>query len=132
MGARVARLFRNINLENRVHREISKEKPRSAPRHVINVPPVAGSSGGECRMKLSEPVAVKGHVRLVPLLRVYVSVTLSIKLWTQFPVTNLCYDLAVEAADSINQKNDPLLTRLQSVYVESTDTAAATEVRMTQ
>lgn len=83
-------------------------------------------------MKLSEPVAVKGHVRLVPLLRVYVSVTLSIKLWTQFPVTNLCYDLAVEAADSINQKNDPLLTRLQSVYVESTDTAAATEVRMTQ
>uniref|UniRef100_A0A3Q3WW02 NADH dehydrogenase [ubiquinone] 1 alpha subcomplex assembly factor 4 n=1 Tax=Mola mola TaxID=94237 RepID=A0A3Q3WW02_MOLML len=71
MGARVARLFRNINLENRVHREISKEKPRSAPRHVINVPPVAG----------------------------------------------------MEAADSINQKNDPLLTRLQSVYVESTDTA---------
>ncbi|KAM7394971.1 hypothetical protein PAMA_006623 [Pampus argenteus] len=42
MGARVARMVRNINLENRVHREISKEKPRAAPRH----PAISGSSGG--------------------------------------------------------------------------------------
>ncbi|CAL1585459.1 unnamed protein product [Knipowitschia caucasica] len=33
MGARVARMFRNFNLENRVHREISRDKPLAAPRH---------------------------------------------------------------------------------------------------
>uniref|UniRef100_A0A8C9ZVF7 NADH dehydrogenase [ubiquinone] 1 alpha subcomplex assembly factor 4 n=1 Tax=Sander lucioperca TaxID=283035 RepID=A0A8C9ZVF7_SANLU len=38
MGARVARMFRNFNLENRVHREISKEKPRVAPRHGTSLP----------------------------------------------------------------------------------------------
>ncbi|KAM7367543.1 hypothetical protein PAMP_013832 [Pampus punctatissimus] len=42
MGARVARMFRNINLENRVHREISKEKPRAAPRH----PAISGGGSG--------------------------------------------------------------------------------------
>ncbi|XP_075940718.1 NADH dehydrogenase [ubiquinone] 1 alpha subcomplex assembly factor 4 [Anarhichas minor] len=77
MGARVARMFRNFNLENRVHREISKEKPRAAPRYEANLPPSAGSSE------------------------------------------------AVETADSISQKNDPLLTLLKSVYVESKDPAAA-------
>lgn len=49
MGARVARLFRNFNLENRVHREISKEKPRAAPRHAVNAPLSAGTSEGEYR-----------------------------------------------------------------------------------
>ncbi|XP_044024736.1 NADH dehydrogenase [ubiquinone] 1 alpha subcomplex assembly factor 4 isoform X2 [Siniperca chuatsi] len=76
MGARVARMFRNFNLENRVHREISKEKPLAAPRHAVILPPSAGSS-------------------------------------------------EVETADSVNQKNDPLLKRLESVYVESKDPAAA-------
>ncbi|KAG7264897.1 hypothetical protein CRUP_032588 [Coryphaenoides rupestris] len=33
MGARVARMFRNVNLESRVMREISREKPAAAPRH---------------------------------------------------------------------------------------------------
>ncbi|KAK1171895.1 NADH dehydrogenase [ubiquinone] 1 alpha subcomplex assembly factor 4 [Acipenser oxyrinchus oxyrinchus] len=33
MGARVSRVFRNFNLENRVHREIGKPKPSAAPRH---------------------------------------------------------------------------------------------------
>lgn len=47
MGARVARMFRNFNLENRVHREISKDKPRAAPRHAVDPPPSAGSSEGE-------------------------------------------------------------------------------------
>ncbi|XP_032398370.1 NADH dehydrogenase [ubiquinone] 1 alpha subcomplex assembly factor 4 [Etheostoma spectabile] len=76
MGARVARMFRNFNLENRVHREISKEKPRVAPRHGTTLPPSAASS----------------H--------------------------------AVETAETVNQRNDPLLTLLRAVYVESTDPAA--------
>ncbi|XP_054474721.1 NADH dehydrogenase [ubiquinone] 1 alpha subcomplex assembly factor 4 [Anoplopoma fimbria] len=81
MGARVARMFRNFNLENRVHREISKEKPRAAPRHEVSLPPSAGSPE------------------------------------------------AVEAAESVNQKNDPLLTLLKSVYVESKDPAAPEETK---
>lgn len=48
MGAHVARMFRNFNLENRVHREISKEKPLAAPRHAADLAPSAGSSEGEC------------------------------------------------------------------------------------
>ncbi|XP_061756399.1 NADH dehydrogenase [ubiquinone] 1 alpha subcomplex assembly factor 4 [Nerophis ophidion] len=35
MGSRVVRMLRNVNLENRVQREISKEKPRPAPRHAV-------------------------------------------------------------------------------------------------
>ncbi|XP_068433397.1 NADH dehydrogenase [ubiquinone] 1 alpha subcomplex assembly factor 4 [Clinocottus analis] len=75
MGARVVRMFRNFNLENRVHREISKEKPRAAPRHETNRPPSAERSE------------------------------------------------ALETA--IKQKNDPLLSLLKSVYVESKDPTAA-------
>lgn len=50
MGARVVRMIRNFNLENRVHREISREKPRPAPRYDVTTspPPSAGSSAGEC------------------------------------------------------------------------------------
>ncbi|XP_033846805.1 NADH dehydrogenase [ubiquinone] 1 alpha subcomplex assembly factor 4 [Periophthalmus magnuspinnatus] len=44
MGARVARMFRNFNLENRVHREISRDKPRAAPRHPETADPVPGPS----------------------------------------------------------------------------------------
>lgn len=53
MGARVGRMFRNFNLENRVHREIAKEKPRLAPRHAVTEPQqqppaaAATSGGGE-------------------------------------------------------------------------------------
>ncbi|TKS75785.1 NADH dehydrogenase [ubiquinone] 1 alpha subcomplex assembly factor 4 [Collichthys lucidus] len=75
MGARVVRMFRNFNLENRVHRELSKEKPLAAPRHAVKSPALGGSSE------------------------------------------------AMEA-DSVNKKNDPLLSLLRSVYVESTDPAA--------
>ncbi|XP_036941399.1 NADH dehydrogenase [ubiquinone] 1 alpha subcomplex assembly factor 4 isoform X3 [Acanthopagrus latus] len=81
MGARVARLFRNFNLENRVHREISKEKPRAAPRHEHPGLPSAGSS---------------------------------------------------EEVDPVNQKSDPLLANLQSVFVQSTDPAAAAEASKTE
>ncbi|XP_040920033.1 NADH dehydrogenase [ubiquinone] 1 alpha subcomplex assembly factor 4 [Toxotes jaculatrix] len=77
MGARVVRMFRNFNLENRALREISKEKPRAAPRHAASHPPSAGSSE------------------------------------------------AAETVDPLNQKNDPLLKLLKSVYVESKDPAAA-------
>ncbi|CAM4643427.1 NADH dehydrogenase [ubiquinone] 1 alpha subcomplex assembly factor 4 [Lepidochelys kempii] len=38
MGARVTRVFRNFNLESRATREISKEKPTSAPRHPVARP----------------------------------------------------------------------------------------------
>ncbi|KAM3861124.1 NADH dehydrogenase [ubiquinone] 1 alpha subcomplex assembly factor 4 [Diretmus argenteus] len=75
MGARVASLFRNFNLENRAFREISKEKPSAAPRHPVNIPPPVRGSEAE----------------------------------------------AAEVSSSIHQKNDPLLTLLQSVYVESKD-----------
>lgn len=53
MGARVARMFRNFNLENRVHREISRDKPLSAPRHptpsaaVPSTPSVPSAAGPE-------------------------------------------------------------------------------------
>uniref|UniRef100_A0A8B9FX43 NADH dehydrogenase [ubiquinone] 1 alpha subcomplex assembly factor 4 n=1 Tax=Amazona collaria TaxID=241587 RepID=A0A8B9FX43_9PSIT len=33
MGGRLARVFRTFNVESRARREISKEKPRPAPRH---------------------------------------------------------------------------------------------------
>ncbi|XP_052637434.1 NADH dehydrogenase [ubiquinone] 1 alpha subcomplex assembly factor 4 [Harpia harpyja] len=33
MGGRLARAFRNFNVESRARREISKEKPTPAPRH---------------------------------------------------------------------------------------------------
>ncbi|XP_067881988.1 NADH dehydrogenase [ubiquinone] 1 alpha subcomplex assembly factor 4 [Heterodontus francisci] len=33
MGGRLTRAMRNFNLENRVHAEIGKQKPRIAPRH---------------------------------------------------------------------------------------------------
>uniref|UniRef100_A0A8P4G9C2 NADH dehydrogenase [ubiquinone] 1 alpha subcomplex assembly factor 4 n=1 Tax=Dicentrarchus labrax TaxID=13489 RepID=A0A8P4G9C2_DICLA len=78
MGARVVRMFRNFNLENRVHREISREKPLPAPRHAAAPRPP-------------------------PL-------------------------LCVSAAETVNQKNDPLLALLRTVYVQSTDPAAAAEV----
>lgn len=55
MGARVARIFRNFNLENRVHREISREKPLRAPRHPVNTSTSANMPNGEC------PLAVRGH-----------------------------------------------------------------------
>ncbi|XP_056150904.1 NADH dehydrogenase [ubiquinone] 1 alpha subcomplex assembly factor 4 [Lampris incognitus] len=71
MGARVARALRSFNLENRVYREISKEKPSAAPRHKVNVPEPVSSSA-------EDPV-------------------------------------------SIHQRNDPLLSFLKTVYVESTD-----------
>ncbi|XP_029966281.1 NADH dehydrogenase [ubiquinone] 1 alpha subcomplex assembly factor 4 [Salarias fasciatus] len=41
MGARVSRVFRNFNLESRVHRELSKEKPSPAPRHPARELPAA-------------------------------------------------------------------------------------------
>ncbi|KAG7461418.1 NADH dehydrogenase [ubiquinone] 1 alpha subcomplex assembly factor 4 [Solea senegalensis] len=47
MGARVARMFRNFNLEDRAFREISKEKPQAAPRHAVKEAPSAAASDGE-------------------------------------------------------------------------------------
>ncbi|XP_076872818.1 NADH dehydrogenase [ubiquinone] 1 alpha subcomplex assembly factor 4 [Brachyhypopomus gauderio] len=44
MGARIGRLFKNFNLENRVHREISKSKPKPAPRHTLPGNTPAGST----------------------------------------------------------------------------------------
>lgn len=65
MGARVARMFRNFNLESRVHREISKEKPRAAPRHEADLPASDGSSDGECSIRPPRPCVVSsGHTQL--------------------------------------------------------------------
>uniref|UniRef100_A0A8C4ENF0 NADH dehydrogenase [ubiquinone] 1 alpha subcomplex assembly factor 4 n=1 Tax=Dicentrarchus labrax TaxID=13489 RepID=A0A8C4ENF0_DICLA len=81
MGARVVRMFRNFNLENRVHREISREKPLPAPRHAAAPRPPP-----------PPPPPLKVSVRTC--------------------------------------KNDPLLALLRTVYVQSTDPAAAAEVRL--
>ncbi|XP_037541174.1 NADH dehydrogenase [ubiquinone] 1 alpha subcomplex assembly factor 4 [Nematolebias whitei] len=52
MGARVARLFRNFNIENRVLRELSKEKPVAAPRHATGAPtPVSPDVVNEVKQK---------------------------------------------------------------------------------
>ncbi|KAM4522616.1 NADH dehydrogenase [ubiquinone] 1 alpha subcomplex assembly factor 4 [Odontesthes bonariensis] len=66
MGARVARMFRNFNLENRALREISKEKPNTAPRHAASVPPPPVSSD------VSESVKQKNVPLLAHLRSVYV------------------------------------------------------------
>ncbi|XP_051265927.1 NADH dehydrogenase [ubiquinone] 1 alpha subcomplex assembly factor 4 [Dicentrarchus labrax] len=79
MGARVVRMFRNFNLENRVHREISREKPLPAPRHAAAPRPPP-----------PPPPPLK-------------------------------------VTETVNQKNDPLLALLRTVYVQSTDPAAAAE-----
>ncbi|XP_039982128.1 NADH dehydrogenase [ubiquinone] 1 alpha subcomplex assembly factor 4 [Xiphias gladius] len=67
MGARVARMFRNVNLENRVFREISKEKPQAAPRHAANLPASTGGSEAEAAV---DSVSKKND----PLLRLLKSV----------------------------------------------------------
>lgn len=55
MGARVARMFRNFNLENRVHREISRDKPRSAPKHAVPaVPAVPAETAAEASVNVNE------------------------------------------------------------------------------
>uniref|UniRef100_A0A3B3VWN2 NADH dehydrogenase [ubiquinone] 1 alpha subcomplex assembly factor 4 n=1 Tax=Poecilia latipinna TaxID=48699 RepID=A0A3B3VWN2_9TELE len=61
MGARLARMFRNYNVENRALREISKEKPRSAPRHATTATPSAVTS--ESVMKKNE--SLLEHLRSV-------------------------------------------------------------------
>uniref|UniRef100_A0A3B3QZZ0 NADH dehydrogenase [ubiquinone] 1 alpha subcomplex assembly factor 4 n=1 Tax=Paramormyrops kingsleyae TaxID=1676925 RepID=A0A3B3QZZ0_9TELE len=71
MGSRITRVFRNFNLENRVHKEIGKVKPLAAPRH-----------------------------------------------------SSLQNNETSELSESIHKKNDPLLTLLKSVYVESREPPA--------
>uniref|UniRef100_A0A3P9MCX2 NADH dehydrogenase [ubiquinone] 1 alpha subcomplex assembly factor 4 n=1 Tax=Oryzias latipes TaxID=8090 RepID=A0A3P9MCX2_ORYLA len=56
MGGRIARLFRNFNLENRVFRELSKEKPTAAPRHAVPGPPLPGSDVSESVRQKNEPL----------------------------------------------------------------------------
>ncbi|XP_075872522.1 NADH dehydrogenase [ubiquinone] 1 alpha subcomplex assembly factor 4 [Nelusetta ayraudi] len=77
MGARVGRMFRNFNLENRVHREIAKEKPRLAPRHAVTEPqqqpPAAAATSGEAAVE--EAVNRKDDPLLALLRSVYVDST---------------------------------------------------------
>uniref|UniRef100_A0A8C7P0L6 NADH dehydrogenase [ubiquinone] 1 alpha subcomplex assembly factor 4 n=1 Tax=Oncorhynchus mykiss TaxID=8022 RepID=A0A8C7P0L6_ONCMY len=56
MGARVARLFRNFNLENRVHREIGKAKPEAAPRHQTHIDPVQITEISDAIHKKNDPL----------------------------------------------------------------------------
>ncbi|XP_032441589.1 NADH dehydrogenase [ubiquinone] 1 alpha subcomplex assembly factor 4 [Xiphophorus hellerii] len=69
MGARLARMFRNYNVENRALREISKEKPRSAPRQATTATPSAVSS------EVAELVMKKNESLLEHLRSVYVEST---------------------------------------------------------
>lgn len=56
MGARIGRIYRNINLENRVHREISKKKPTTAPHHPTTTATAAAEfPNGKC------PLTVRGQ-----------------------------------------------------------------------
>ncbi|XP_016362739.1 NADH dehydrogenase [ubiquinone] 1 alpha subcomplex assembly factor 4-like [Sinocyclocheilus anshuiensis] len=79
MGSRVTRLIRNFNVENRAHREISKTKPKTAPRH-------PSSSG--------------------------------------FPQEDIA---ATSISEEVQQRNDPLLSMLKDVYVESKDPVSQAE-----
>lgn len=133
MGARVARMFRNFNLENRAFREISKEKPQAAPRHAVSAPAAAGSSGGECPLIRAlvtgnRPPAV-GHTGFITESQSWelICVENNLEASTAHESGVVCFS-AVGAEDPVNKKNDPLLNLLKSVYVESTDPAAA-EVR---
>ncbi|XP_043962295.1 NADH dehydrogenase [ubiquinone] 1 alpha subcomplex assembly factor 4 [Gambusia affinis] len=69
MGARLARIFRNFNVEDRALREISKKKPRSAPRHATTATPSAVSS------EVEELVMKKNESLLEHLRAVYVEST---------------------------------------------------------
>jgi len=134
MGARVVRMFRNFNLENRVHREISKEKPRTAPRHEVRLPPSVGSSEGErpkppltlCSLKSPPDIhRVDSH----PASDITLPVRLSKEdLGKASTVDEHAVPCVSDLEKAVTQKNDPLLALLKSVYVESKDPAAA-EVR---
>ncbi|KAM9783248.1 NADH dehydrogenase [ubiquinone] 1 alpha subcomplex assembly factor 4 [Neosynchiropus ocellatus] len=73
MGARVTRVIRNFNIENRVHREISRDKLRPAPRHPTNTPrsPIAASDTQDP----SSDVCQKNDMLLAHLKSVYVEST---------------------------------------------------------
>lgn len=47
MGARFVRIFRNFNVENRIQRELSREKPLTAPRHPVNTVTSPNMPNGE-------------------------------------------------------------------------------------
>ncbi|XP_061668737.1 NADH dehydrogenase [ubiquinone] 1 alpha subcomplex assembly factor 4 isoform X2 [Syngnathoides biaculeatus] len=66
MGARLVRLVRNVNLENRIQREISKDKPRSAPRHKLTQP--TSTAQNEAISFSAESVTGAVHQKNDPLL----------------------------------------------------------------
>ncbi|XP_051908184.1 NADH dehydrogenase [ubiquinone] 1 alpha subcomplex assembly factor 4 [Hippocampus zosterae] len=73
MGARVVRMLRNFNLENRIEREISKEKPRSAPRHQLTQPTSTGENDANTfSADVSGAVHQKNDPLLLNLKSVYV------------------------------------------------------------
>lgn len=61
MGARVGRMIRNFNLENRAFREISKQKPTAAPRHAAVEATPPATSDGECPDTPVGECGVGGH-----------------------------------------------------------------------
>ncbi|KAM9703617.1 NADH dehydrogenase [ubiquinone] 1 alpha subcomplex assembly factor 4 [Menidia menidia] len=64
MGAQIARMFRNFNIENRAIREISKEKPTAAPRHSGGTPPdAAGRAVADAVKQKNDPLLA--HLRSV-------------------------------------------------------------------
>ncbi|NWX85899.1 NDUF4 factor, partial [Nothoprocta ornata] len=67
MGARVTRVFRTFNVENRARREISKEKPTPAPRH-----PTARLDALANRPEIQEEISRKDDRLLTLLKDVYV------------------------------------------------------------
>ncbi|CDQ67011.1 NADH dehydrogenase [ubiquinone] 1 alpha subcomplex assembly factor 4 [Oncorhynchus mykiss] len=77
MGARVARLFRDFNLENRVHREIGKAKPEVAPRHLTHIDSVQSTEVTEINDAI--------HKRNDPLLGLLKSVYVESKDPTEAP-----------------------------------------------
>ncbi|XP_026089749.1 NADH dehydrogenase [ubiquinone] 1 alpha subcomplex assembly factor 4-like [Carassius auratus] len=79
MGSKVTRMIRNFNVENRALREISKAKPKAAPRHPSS---------------------------------------------SNFPQEDIP---ATSISEEICQRNDPLLSMLKDVYVESKDPVSQAE-----
>lgn len=108
MGARITRVITNFNLENRVHREISKLKPRAAPRYpTSDSPPQHNTAGDTQCYRMLNSMAV--------LMSRFLSYTM---LTSKF---NFVYVSAGSMTEDINLRNDPLLSMLKDVYVESKD-----------
>ncbi|XP_043921633.1 NADH dehydrogenase [ubiquinone] 1 alpha subcomplex assembly factor 4 [Protopterus annectens] len=72
MGGRITRVFRNFNLENRIQRELSKQKPTVAPLYPT-IHHSKSEHGAESNPKIREEVLRKDEELLSRLRMIYVT-----------------------------------------------------------